>query len=235
MLILALDSTAVVASVALCRDEQVLACFTVKNGNTHSQTLLPMVEAVLKSAEVNISDIDLFACCTGPGSFTGVRIGTATIKGLAFSQNKPCVGVSTPEALAENLVPFDGVICPVMNARRGQVYNALFTLENGELVRLCDDRAISVEELENELLELGRPFMLCGDGEAEFLRLAKKSSPMAKSALLCDQNAICVAKVAQRLQKSGQSVSDAELKPTYLRLPQAERERLERLSQNPSQ
>ncbi len=231
MLILALDSTAIVASVALCRDEQPLACFTVKNGNTHSQTLLPMVEAVLNSAGVRIDDVDLFACSTGPGSFTGVRIGTATVKGLAFGKNKPCVSVSTLEALAQNLVPFDGILCPVMNARRGQVYNALFTTENGELVRLCPDRAISVEELERELLSIGRPFALCGDGETEFLRLAKQSAPVAQSALLGDQNAVCVAKVALKLQKSGESVSDAELKPTYLRLPQAERERLERLGQ----
>ena len=232
MLILALDSTAVVASVALCRDEQVLASFTVKNGNTHSQTLLPMVEAVLKSCEVSIPDVDLFACSTGPGSFTGVRIGTATVKGLAFGQNKPCVGVSTLEALAENLVPFEGVICPVMNARRGQVYNALFTVENGALVRLCDNRAISVEDLEKELIEMDRPFMLCGDGESEFLRLAKETSPVAHPDLLGDQNAVCVAKVALKRQKTGESVTDAELKPTYLRLPQAERERLARLEQN---
>ena len=125
MLILALDSTAVVGSVALCRDEKVIASFTVKNGNTHSETLLPMVEAVLRSANVRACDVDLFACSTGPGSFTGVRIGTATVKGLAFGRDVCCLGVSTLEALAENAVPTDALICPVMNARRGQVYNAL--------------------------------------------------------------------------------------------------------------
>ena len=134
MLIFALDSTAVVGSVALCRDEKPLASFTIKNGNTHSETLLPMVEAVLKSAGVTVADIDLFACSVGPGSFTGVRIGAATIKGLAFDKSKPCIGVSTLESLAYNgAIPADGkvILCPAMNARRAQVYNALFACENG--------------------------------------------------------------------------------------------------------
>ncbi len=232
MLILAMDSTAIVASVALCRDEVTLASFTVKNGNTHSQTLLPMVEAVLKSADVSVRDIDLFACSTGPGSFTGVRIGAATLKGLAFGQDKPCIGVSTLEALAENVVPFDGVICPVMNARRAQVYNALFRYENGTLMRLCPDRALAVSELEEELLAMHSPVILCGDGVAEFERLATKIAPVAAPALLADQCAVSVAKVALRHHNSGESSTDADLKPTYLRLPQAERERLAKLGQN---
>jgi tRNA threonylcarbamoyladenosine biosynthesis protein TsaB len=190
-----------------------------------------MVEAVLKSAGVTVADIDLFACSVGPGSFTGVRIGTATIKGLAFAQNKSCLGVSTLEALAENLVPFDGVICPVMNARRGQVYNALFRYENGALIRLCEDRALSVTELEGELAEMGLPFALCGDGVAEFKRLAPNSTPASVSALLEDQSAVSVAKVALRRANAGESGTDAELAPVYLRLPQAERERLEKLKQ----
>jgi tRNA threonylcarbamoyladenosine biosynthesis protein TsaB len=231
MLILALDSTAIVASVALCRDEKTIASFTVKNGNTHSETLLPMVEAVLKSAGVTVADVDLFACSVGPGSFTGVRIGTATIKGLAFSQNKNCLGVSSLEALAQNLVPFDGVICPVMNARRGQVYNALFRYENGVLSRLCEDRALSVTELAAELAQMGEPFALCGDGVAEFHRLAPNATPTSVSTLLEDQSAVSVAKVALRRANAGESGTDAELVPVYLRLPQAERERLEKLKQ----
>ncbi len=231
MLILALDSTAIVASVALCRDEQPIATFTVKNGNTHSETLLPMVEAVLKSAGISVADIDLFACSVGPGSFTGVRIGAATIKGLAFGQNKNCLGVSTLEALAQNLVPFDGILCPVMNARRGQVYNALFRFENGELIRLCEDRALSVADLAAELAERGQPFALCGDGVAEFHRLAPNSAPVSVPTLLEDQSAVSVAKVALRRANAGESGSDTSLAPVYLRLPQAERERLEKLKQ----
>ena len=231
MLILALDSTAIVASVALCRDEKPLASFTVKNGNTHSETLLPMVEAVLKSANVTVNDVDLFACSVGPGSFTGVRIGTATIKGLAFGQNKNCLGVSTLEALAQNLVPFDGIICPVMNARRGQVYNALFRYEGGTLRRLCEDRALSVADLAAELAEKGEPFALCGDGVAEFHRLAPNSAPVSVPTLLEDQSAVSVAKVALRRANAGESGTDAALVPVYLRLPQAERERLEKMKQ----
>lgn len=232
MLILALDSTAVVASVALCRDETPVASFHVKNGNTHSETLLPMVETVLKTAGFSINDVDLFACSVGPGSFTGVRIGVATIKGLAFGKNKPCIGISTLEALALNAMPFDGIICPVMNARRGQVYNALFRYENEALVRLCPDRALSALELNTEMTEKGEPYALVGDGIEEMARVASKNTPERTSPLLTDQNAISVAKCAYRAFLGGQNSTDAELKPVYLRLPQAERERLARLNEN---
>ena len=126
MYILSLDSTAIAATVALCDDEKLLSLTTVENGNTHSQTLLPMVEETLARFELCPADIALLACSAGPGSFTGVRIGVSTIKGLAFGTNIPCVGTSTLEALAQNLIGFDGILCPVMNARRNQVYNALF-------------------------------------------------------------------------------------------------------------
>ena len=232
MLILALDSTAVVASVALCRDETPIASFHIKNGNTHSETLLPMVETVLKTAGFSVDDVDLFACSVGPGSFTGVRSGVATVKGLAFGKNKPCIGVSTLEALALNAVPFDGIICPVMNARRGQVYNALFRYENEALVRLCPDRALSALELNTEMTEKGEPYALVGDGIEEMARVASKNTPERTSPLLTDQNAISVAKCAYRAFLGGQNSTDAELKPVYLRLPQAERERLARLNEN---
>ena len=232
MLILALDSTAVVASVALCRDETPIASFHIKNGNTHSETLLPMVETVLKTAGFSVDDVDLFACSVGPGSFTGVRIGVATVKGLAFGKNKPCIGISTLEALALNAVPFDGIICPVMNARRGQVYNALFRYKNESLIRLCPDRALSALELNTEMTEKGEPYALVGDGIEEMARVASKNTPERTSPLLTDQNAISVAKCAYRAFLSGQSGVDAELKPVYLRLPQAERERLAKLNEN---
>ena len=164
MKILALDSTAVVASVAVCDDKKLSALYTVNNGNTHSQTLLPMVEAALKHSNTDISEIGLFVSSNGPGSFTGVRIGSATVKGLAFDRDVPCVDVSTLEALAYNLCGFDGILCPVMNARRNQVYNALFRWDGGRLVRLCPDRAISFEELEAELIGMGEGVYLAGDG-----------------------------------------------------------------------
>ena len=126
MKILSVDSSAQIATVALLEDGALLAEYSLNNGNTHSETLLPMVETILRDYRVSVSDIDLFACSSGPGSFTGVRIGAATVKGLAFAQNKPCIGVSTLEAIAENLSVCRGLICPVMNARRSQVYTALF-------------------------------------------------------------------------------------------------------------
>lgn len=225
MIILALDSTAIAGSVALCRDEQVLALFQLHNGNTHSETLLPMVEAILKTAGLTVKDVDLFAVTAGPGSFTGVRIGVATVKGLAFGKNKPCVGVSALEALAENLMPCDGVICPMMNARRGQVYNALFRAENGVMHRICEDRAISVEDLKQDLTAYGEPILLCGDGAA-LLTNTKGLLIASTPALLNDANAASVAKCAYRMAKNGQTVRDTALSPVYLRLPQAERERL---------
>ncbi len=231
MLILAMDSTAVAASVALLSDGTPLAAFHLNNGNTHSETLLPMAESVLRCAGKTVEDIDLFAVSAGPGSFTGVRIGVATVKGLAFGKGKPCAGVSTLEALAQNLVPTSGLLCPVMNARRGQVYNALFRAENGSLTRLCPDRALSVEELEAELLTRGEPVTLCGDGaelvKNSFIKCRAELPPLT----LIDQNAVSVAICAARMAKRGETCTDEELKPVYLRMPQAERERLQKLQQ----
>ena len=234
MWILALDSTATAASVAICRDDKAIAAFHLNNGNTHSETLLPMVDAALRVAGLSIDDIDLLACSNGPGSFTGVRIGAATIKGLAFDKNKPVIGVSTLEALAENAVPApDGtLIVPVMNARRGQLYNAIFRAEGDTAVRITPDRAIAATELEKELLDRGRPVYLVGDGVAEMLRLTAGTTPLPLTPLAIEQNAVSVAKCARRHCLAGEGSTDAALSPVYLRLPQAERERLERMQKN---
>lgn len=235
MLILAMDSTAVAASVALLSDGAPLAAFHLNNGNTHSETLLPMAESVLRCTGKTVDDIDLFAVAAGPGSFTGVRIGVATVKGLAFGKGKPCVGVSTLEALAENLVPTGGLLCPVMNARRGQVYNALFRVENGALTRLCPDRALSVEELEAELLTYSEPVTLCGDGAEPVKNSFTKCDVALPPLTLIEQNAVSVALCAARMAKEGKTCTDKELKPVYLRMPQAERERLQKLQQKKEQ
>lgn len=235
MLILAMDSTAVAASVALLSDGAPLAAFHLNNGNTHSETLLPMAESVLRCTGKTVNDIDLFAVSAGPGSFTGVRIGVATVKGLAFGKGKPCVGVSTLEALAENLVPTGGLLCPVMNARRGQVYNALFRVENGALTRLCPDRALSVEELEAELLTYSEPVTLCGDGAEPVKNSFTKCDVALPPLTLIEQNAVSVALCAARMAKEGKTCTDKELKPVYLRMPQAERERLQKLQQKKEQ
>ena len=229
MKILALDCTATVCSVALCEDETPIALYTLNNGNTHSESLLPMIETVLRHAHLSVSDVDLFACTEGPGSFTGVRIGCATIKGLAFDRQKPCIGVSTLEALAENLQGLDGLLCPVMNARRGQVYNALFRFENGAIQRLCPDRAIALTELDKELAG-ETTVRLCGDGYELAVSALTQASLTPTPSFLIPQNAESVARCALRAYQTGKSGTDSSLKPTYLRLPQAERERKERLA-----
>ena len=230
MKILALDSTAVAASVALCEDGKLLGEYTIQNGNTHSETLLPMVESLLDHFGMTVQDVDLFAVSAGPGSFTGVRIGVATVKGLAFAGGKPCIGVSTLEALAYNLVDFDGLICPVMNARRKQVYTALFRSKNGELERLWTDRAIAISELDEQLSEYAEPVRLSGDGYDITLDLLTHTT-VPTSERLRPQSAFSVAQVARRLYENGVCTTDAELVATYLRPSQAERERNERLRQ----
>lgn len=230
MKILSLDSTAIVSTVAITDDEKLLAQFTINNGNTHSETLLPMIEACLKVLRLTVDDIDLFACSAGPGSFTGVRIGAATVKGLAFDKNKPCAPVSSLDALAHNLLYANGIVCPVMNARRGQLYNALFLCENGSLKRICEDRLLSVYDLEEELKKYAdKKIYLCGDGysiaKEAFTKIATENTPLLHQY----QSAYSVALCALEAAKQELLTTDIELSPVYLRASQAERERLERL------
>lgn len=232
MKILALDSSAAVASVALCEDERLLAEYTLNNGNTHSQTLLPMVETVLRSFELTPADIDLFAVTAGPGSFTGVRIGAATLKGLAFALETPCVGVSTLEAIAENLRHLGGLVCPVMNARRSQVYTALFRSDGEAFTRLTDDNALSLAELDELLSGYGEPIAFCGDGYDITLSELKKTQVRPIPDRLRHQSAYSVAQVALRQFRRGQSTTDAGLTVTYLRPSQAERTRMEQLNKD---
>ena len=227
MKILALDSTAIAASVTLCEDEQLLGEYTIANGNTHSQTLLPMVESILNFFDLTTDDIDLFAASAGPGSFTGVRIGAATLKGLAFATQKPCIGVSTLEALAYNLAHVDGLVCPVMNARRQQVYTALFEAKNGVLTRLMPDSAIAITALDAELSRYNAPVRLCGDGYGVTEQLLTHELIPTPDRLR-HQSAYSVAQVARMAYESGVRTTDCEMVATYLRLSQAERERLER-------
>ena len=231
MLILAFDSTAKAASVALTENRKLLADFVYDNGLTHSELLLPMAEDVLQKAKKGFEDIEAFACNVGPGSFTGVRIGVSLVKGLAFEKKLPCVPVSTLEALAEGLAPLNGILCPCMDARRGQVYNALFRYENGVLCRLTPDRAILLSDLLTELSNEYRnyPIRLAGDGYDVAWRALSDADLMLLETpeLLKRQNAYATARVASRLLKDGKHVSHTELSPLYLRLPQAERDRLE--------
>lgn len=227
MLTLAFESSAKAASVALLRDGSLISQYSQCSGLTHSRTLLPMAEDLLKNAELTLADIDLFAVAHGPGSFTGIRIGVSTVKGLSWACDKPCVGVSTLESMAWHGLAAGGLICPVMDARRQQVYNALFQIREGKPVRLTEDRPLSLAELGEELRSLdGIPFLV-GDGAALTARfLEKEGLPfrMAPENLLW-QSAWGVGMAA--LDKTpGDSQS---LLPVYLRLSQAERERQERM------
>ena len=228
MIVLALDSTAQTGAVTLCRDRKLLASITLNTGNTHSETLLPSVEALLTMCGLTAGDVDLFACAKGPGSFTGVRIGVSTVKGMAFGTDKPCIGVSTLEALAYNLRAFSGILCPVMNARRSQVYNALFRAKDGKIERLCADRAISLEELSRELSAMGQPIYLAGDGYDMTRAALSHLAPCETPEELIYHSGYAVAMCALDAHEAGVRTTDAELAPTYLRLPQAERERLEK-------
>ena len=227
MLILAFESTAKAASAALLRDGKLLSQYSQCSGLTHSRTLLPMGEDMLKNAELTLKDVDLIAVAHGPGSFTGVRIGVSMVKGLAWAGDKPCVGVSTLEAMAWHGLAAGGLICPVMDARRNQVYNALFRIENGQPVRLTEDRAIALTDLAGELRELGERAFLVGDGTELSLRVLDELGVVCVAAPenLRMQSAWGVAMAAQDKEPG----TPDSLLPVYLRLSQAERERQERL------
>lgn len=275
MLTLAIDSTAATAACALSRDGRLVAMNTVDGRLTHSEILLPMIERMLADSALKIDDVDMFACATGPGSFTGVRIGAATIKGLAFGSGKPCVGVSTLVSLAYNLElgatpeemaaydcgmaandrdidiarqscendiaqmnsdtvktaqDRDILVVPVMDARRGQVYTALF--KSGE--RRSEDMLIKLEELRERLDGYTCAIYFCGDGYDVAMKFfAGDRRVRMTSPLLIPHNAFSVARAAERVYTASTDktrFSCERMSPRYLRAPQAERERLERMA-----
>lgn len=228
MLTLAFESSAKAASVALVRDGKLISQYSQCSGLTHSRTLLPMAEDMLKNAELGLDKVDVFAVAYGPGSFTGIRIGVSTVKGLAWATEKPCVGVSTLEAMAWHGLAAGGYICPVMDARRSQVYNGLFKIEGEKPIRLCEDRAIALPLLGDELKKLDAPVFLVGDGAeltAAYLKDQGLPYVLAPDNLRW-QSAWGVAMAA--MDKTPGNAD--ELLPVYLRLSQAERERQERLA-----
>ena len=227
MLILAFESSARAASVALLRDGSLLSQYSQCSALTHSRTLLPMAEDMLRNAELTIGDVDLFAVAHGPGSFTGVRIGVSTVKGLAWAADKPCVGVSTLEAMAWHGLAAGGVICPVMDARRSQVYNALFEIRDERPGRLCEDRPIALEELAPQLRELDGPVFLVGDGAAITAAFLEKEGIPFR---LAPENLRWQSAWGVAMAAAGKEPGTADsLLPVYLRLSQAERERQERM------
>lgn len=228
MLILAFESSAKSASVALVKDGELLSQYSQCSALTHSRTLLPMAEDMLKNAEVKLSEVDLIAVAHGPGSFTGIRIGVSTVKGLSWAADKPCVGVSTLEAMAWHGLLLGGYVCPVMDARRQQVYNALFKIEDGKPQRITDDRPIALAQLADEVRSLNAPVLLVGDGAALTEKFFREHSVPCRIAPenLRWQSAWGVAMAASDKQPG----TSETLLPVYLRLSQAERERQERLS-----
>lgn len=228
MNILSFESSAKAASVALVSAGHLISEYMQCSALTHSRTLLPMAEDLLNNAELTMDDVDLFAVAHGPGSFTGIRIGVSTVKGLAWATGKSCIGVSTLESMAWNGVSHGGLVCPVMDARRNQVYNALFRIVDGKPERLCDDRPIALSELANELKTYGESVFLVGDGAAitsTYFSSCGVPFEIAPDNLVW-QSAWGVAMAAAE-KTPGDSAS---LLPVYLRLSQAERERQERLA-----
>ena len=223
MITLGIDTTAVAASAALVKDGVLLSEFYTNIGLQHSRTLMPMVESLLSCCGISVKDIDRLAIAAGPGSFTGVRIGVAAVKGLALTHEIPCVGISTLEALANNLPVTDGIICPVMDARCNQVYNALFRYKNGMLTRLCEDRAISVADLTEELKQLAQPVIWIGDGARLcYDQLNNTNGHRLAPEHLRFQHAGSVALLSERVQET---CSAEQLSVSYLRPPQAVRAR----------
>ncbi len=228
--ILSLDASATSASVCIydTDNNKIIGEYYINTKLTHSQTLVPMIDALLSSTKLELSDIDCFAVNTGPGSFTGIRIGVSVVKGLAMALNKPCVSVSTLESMAYNFIDSKNtVVCSCMDARRNQVYNALFSVDDSIVTRLCDDRAISVDELLNELKKYDKRVILVGDGA--YLCCEQKDTESQIELAVptkCYQTASSVALCAEKYIADNNILDASALMPTYLRPSQAERERL---------
>lgn len=234
MLILAFETSAKAASVALLDESRLLGESYQNTGMTHSQTLLVMAEDLLKQCGRAVSDVTAVAVAAGPGSFTGVRIGAAAAKGFAWGASLPCYGVSTLEAMAEALGIWEGFLCPCMDARRSQVYNALFYVNRGEPERLREDRAISLEDLKKDLLTLDGPIFLVGDGANLTYKTLSGEVPslVLPKEHRTHQRATGVALAAAKQIAAGNPGDGNALTPNYLRLSQAERERAEREANN---
>lgn len=228
MILLGLDTSAKAASAAVSDETQLLAEAMVNTKLTHSQTIMPMVQSMLENAHIALNQVDVFAVSVGPGSFTGLRIGIAAVKGMAMALQKPCVAVSTLEALAYNLRGFEGIVCAVMDARCNQVYTASFRASGGAVERLTEDSALPIEELDRQLKQFHEPVFFVGDGA--YLCYNNKNMCISNARLapehLVNQSAASVCGLAlERIKAAPMAAVSAEaILPVYLRLPQAERE-----------
>ena len=234
MLTLAFETSAKAASVALMENGKLLGESYQNTGLTHSQTLMVMAEDLLKQCGKTVSDVTAVAVAEGPGSFTGVRIGVAAAKGFAWGRQIPCYGVSTLEAMAVNLGVYEGHICACMDARRSQVYNALFLVDGGAAERFSEDRAIALADLKTELEHIDGPIYLVGDGSQLTYKTLSGEIPnlILPPEHRMHQRAVGVAILAERKQAAGETGDGNALSPNYLRLSQAERERAEKMQKN---
>lgn len=237
MRILALDSSGLVASVAVVEKNGEETCtvaeYTVNYKKTHSQTLLPMLDEIVKMTDLDLETIDAIAVAGGPGSFTGLRIGSATAKGLGLALGKPLIHIPTLEGLAFNLWGTERIVCPIMDARRGQVYTGIYEFQNDTLQVLEDQMAVSIEELGERLKTYGRPVIFLGDGVPVFRarlqdEIMEGCDISFAPASMNRQRASSVASLAFRYYEEGKTETAAEHQPDYLRVSQAERERAER-------
>lgn len=228
MLIFGIDTCCGAATAALMDETKLIAQTVINHDRTHSQKMMPQIETMFAQAERDVRDVDCFAAAVGPGSFTGVRIGVATVKALAQAVDKPCCAVSTLQALAYNNALFSGIVCPILDARRNQVYNALF--QGGRtLKRLCDDRALGVDALLDELKAMDGDVLFCGDGTLVFRQVIEEALGSRAVFAPVMQNLNLAAAVAElALTGQGETMPCGDLVPRYVRLSQAERERLER-------
>lgn len=231
MKVLALDSSGLVASVAIVEDDNLIAEYTVNYKKTHSQTLLPMTDEIVRMTQTELETVDVIAVAKGPGSFTGLRIGAATAKGLGLALKKPIVGIPTVEGLAMNLYDCDALICPIMDARRNQVYTGLYRFQNGEIQVVKDQVAIGIEEIIAALNTLGQKTVFLGDGVPVYQECIKQMAEFEYAfapAHVNKQRAAAIAVRAMQYAKEGKYMRAAEFEPDYLRLSQAERERMEK-------
>ncbi len=228
MLVLGIDTSAVVSTCAVCEigeNKKVIASGLINTKLMHSQTLVPFMESLLKNCNTELSQIDAFAVSKGPGSFTGLRIGISAVKGIAYALGKPCIPVSTLLGIAYNFTAFDGIVCACMDARCNQVYNAVFRVTDGTVERLCDDRALFINELAEDLKQYGgEKIILAGDGAELAYKTINDGNIRLAPADLRYQKGTGVCFAAEYCEQ----IEPKELMPVYLRLPQAERERIAR-------
>lgn len=235
MRILAIDSSSMVATVAIATDDILTAEYTINHKKTHSQTLLPMIDEIVKMTEVEMDSIDAIAITGGPGSYTGLRIGSATAKGIGLALNKPIVNIPTMDALAYNMFSSTYIICPIMDARRGQVYTGVYRFVGTEMEIIKEQSVMMIDELIYELDKIGMPVMFLGDGVDVHKNLIDEKMACEHHYAPASMNrhkASSIASLAFKYIEEGKTETAAEHKPDYLRLSQAERELKEKMAKN---